>query len=93
MNKYLEKIAKAEPIKKPKKPTLQIQSLNSLENALESTTRMKSLREIGSEKARKSYKSSSRDGAGDAAADAVKAMQRAAQTPKSPSNYTKQKLR
>lgn len=91
MNKYLVKIAKAQPIKRPKKPTLDLTSMHSLERALESTPRPKSVREAMSDKATQSSRTSARSGKGDVAADAVKAMQRAAQTPGT--EITKQRLK
>ena len=94
-NKYLEKIALTKPvvIKQPKKPKIENPSMESLVGALESTTRPKSLGEIVSDKARSSAKLSRKAGSGDYIKKGVEAMQRASQTPRSSSNYTKQRLR
>ncbi len=92
-NKYLEKLAEMESIKKAKKPKLHTTELNKIERVLESTTRPKSLREIIDGKAAKSYKASERSGKGNSVGKALSAMQRHSQTPRSASNYTKQRLR
>lgn len=91
MNKYLDKIARAQPIRKPKKPTLDLTSMNSLERALESTSRPKSVREMVNDKAKKSTRSTAQKGEANVAPNAVRAMQRAAQTPGV--EVTKQRLK
>lgn len=106
-NRYLEKIAKTQAAVKPIDTTPDIKTdlkagqkgrgtlslRNSLEKALENTPRMKSLREISSEGAEKSYVSSVRKGSSNPASNAVREMQERASTPRSSSTTTKQRLK
>jgi len=108
-NKYLNKIAAQtflmKPIIKPWKSTTSISSLKipgkrdtvsslaSVKRSVESTPRMKSLREILDDNATMSYKGSKARGNGNAASTAVKRMQRDAADPLSSARTTYKRVR